>query len=113
MKYIITESRLYNLVKKFLDSKLGDLKAVEKMENNNHQHHFLYSNKHGEPMIIVYPDRFSGDLVALNRNVYDSLSQIFNLEVTDDIQEPLTKYFEDELGFPVETVYTFNTYTED
>jgi hypothetical protein len=103
MKYIISESRLDNLIQKYLSSKLSGLKIVEKRDSYDELLD-VYVDKSGEPLVIIYPK----GLLALNRRVYDSLENIFGLETTDDIQAQLTKYFTEKWGLPVETVYTFN-----
>jgi hypothetical protein len=106
MKYIILESRLDDIIQKYLSSQLSDLKEVEKY---GREHQFWYVDKSGEPLVVIYPG-VDKDLLVLRRIIYDAVGNMFGLETTDDIQAPILKYFREKWGIPVNTIYTFEDY---
>ena len=101
MKYIIGESRLNNIIRNYISSELGDLKLVEKKHDVD-----WYVNRSGEPMVIINKGSFS-DILALRRDIYNNLENMFGLDTTDDIQEHLIKYFRNKWGMPLDVVYTY------
>lgn len=107
MKYIIKESRLNDIIEKYLSSELGDLKLVEKDDNID-----WYVNKSGRPLVIISQGVFKG-LLVLRRDIYDNLGKMFGLDTTDDIQGHLRKYFYTKWGMDVDTIYTFEPGNED
>ena len=107
MKYIITESRLNDIIESYLSSELGDLKLVKKKDNLD-----WYVNRSGEPLVIITKGSFK-DYLVLRREIYDNLENMFGLDTTDDIQANLRKYFYMKWGLPVEIVYTFDPSNEE
>lgn len=107
MKYIITESRLNDIIESYLSSELGDLKLVKKKDNLD-----WYVNRSGEPLVIITKGSFK-DYLVLRRDIYDNLENMFGLDTTDDIQANLRKYFHMKWGLPVEIVYTFDSSNEE
>jgi hypothetical protein len=104
MKYIISESRLDDIIQKYLSSQLSDLKEVEK---HGLEHSIWYVDKSGEPLVVIYPRYHGGDLLVLRRVIYETVANMFGLETTDDIQAPILKYFREKWGILVNTIYTF------
>jgi hypothetical protein len=102
MKYIITESRLNDIIESYLNSELGDLKLVERREDTD-----WYVNQSGRPIVIISKGSFK-DILSLRRDVYDNLEKMFGLDTTDDIQAHLRKYFYTKWGLPIDTVYTYS-----
>jgi hypothetical protein len=88
MKYIITESRLNDIIESYLNSELG-------------------VNQSGRPIVIISKGSFK-DILSLRRDVYDNLEKMFGLDTTDDIQAHLRKYFYTKWGLPIDTVYTYS-----
>jgi hypothetical protein len=107
MKYIITESRLNDIIESYLNSELGDLKLVERREDTD-----WYVNQSGRPIVIISKGSFK-DILSLRRDVYDNLEKMFGLDTTDDIQAHLRKYFYTKWGLPIDTVYTYNPGNEN
>jgi hypothetical protein len=107
MKYVITEARLNNIIEKYLISELSDLKLVERNKDID-----WYVNQSGSPLVIISKGSFK-DILALRRDIYDNLENMFGLDTTDDIQANLKKYFFMEWGLPVEIVYTFEPENEN
>jgi hypothetical protein len=64
MKYIITESRLNDIIESYLNSELGDLKLVNINEKTD-----WYVNKSGKPLVIISHGSFK-DIVMLRRDIY-------------------------------------------
>jgi hypothetical protein len=111
MKYVISESRLDDIIQKYLSSQLSDLKEVEKSESDSEGHQIWYVDESGEPLVVIYPRYHGGDLLVLRRVIYDTVANMFGLETTDDIQAPILKYFREKWGILVNTIYTFEDYT--
>jgi len=108
MKYIITESRLNDIIESYLNSELGDLKLI----NKNEGHDDWYINKSGEPLVIISHGSFK-DIIMLRRDIYNNLESMFGLDTTDDIQGHLRKYFYTEWGLPTDVIYTYDRGNED
>jgi hypothetical protein len=106
MKYVITEARLNDIIEKYLSSELSDLKLVERNKNTD-----WYINQSGYPLVIISKGSFK-NILALRRDIYDNLQNMFGLDTTDDIQANLRKYFYMKWDFPVEIVYTFESGNE-
>lgn len=104
MKYVITESRLSNVIQKYLDSKLGDLNEVEGTDEYGDKETW-FVNKSGAPYVI----RFGpwDDIYAVSRNIYESVEKTFGLTTTEDIQNEFKKYFLEKWGVKVNAVYTY------
>ena len=109
MKYIISESRLDDIIQKYLSSQLSDLKEVEKY-GPDERHQFWYVDKSGEPLVVIYPRYHGGDLLVLRRVIYETVANMFGLKTTDDIQAPILKYFEEKWGMLTRRIYTFEDY---
>lgn len=105
MKVIITESRLSNVIQKYLDSKLGDLNEVEGTDEYGDKETW-FVNKSGVPYVIRYNSSF-GHIFAVSRNIYDNLEIMFGLTTTEDIQNEFKKYFLEKWGVKVNAVYTY------
>jgi hypothetical protein len=101
MKYIITESRLNDIIENYLNSELGDLNLVQRRDDTD-----WYVNQSGHPLVIISKGSFK-DILALRRDIYDNLENMFGLDTTDDIQANLRKYFYMKWELPLEIVYTF------
>ena len=107
MKYIITEARLNDIIEKYLSSELSDLKLVERNENTD-----WYVNQSGHPLVIISKGSFK-NILALRRDIYDNLENMFGLDTTDNIQANLRKYFYTKWGIPVDIVYTYGLGNEN
>lgn len=107
MKYIITESRLNDIIESYLSSELGNLKLIKRREDTD-----WYVNQSGRPIVIVSKYSFK-DILSLRRDIYDNLEKMFGLDTTDDIQAHLKKYFYTKWGLPVDMVYTYNPGNEN
>ena len=102
MKYIITESRLNDIIESYLNSELGNLNLVQRREDTD-----WYVNQSGRPIVIISKSSFK-DILSLRRDIYDNLEKMFGLDTTDDVQAHLRKYFYTKWGLPIDTVYTYN-----
>lgn len=102
MKYIITESRLNDIIESYLSSELGNLNLVQRREDTD-----WYVNQSGRPIVIISKGSFK-DILSLRRDIYDNLEKMFGLDTTDDVQAHLRKYFYTKWGLPIDTVYTYN-----
>jgi hypothetical protein len=102
MKYIITESRLNDIIESYLNSELGNLNLVQRRDDTD-----WYVNQSGRPIVIVSKGSFK-DILSLRRDIYDNLEKMFGLDTTDDIQAHLKKCFYTKWGLPVDMVYTYN-----
>lgn len=102
MKYIITESRLNNIIESYLNSELGDLKLVRTTKNMD-----WYVNQSGKPIVSIFK-RNHRNILSLRRDIYDNLEKMFGLDTTDNIQVHLKKYFNTKWEIPVNVVYTFD-----
>lgn len=104
MKYVITESRLSNVIQKYLDSKLGDLNEVEGTDEYGDKETW-FVNKSGIP----YVKRFGqwDDVYAVSRNIYNNVEKMFGLTTTEDIQNEFKKYFIEKWGVKTRIVYTY------
>ena len=101
MKYIITESRLNDIIESYLSSELGNLKLVKYKDDLD-----WYVNESGYPLVIIKKGVFR-NILALRRDIYENLENMFGLSETDDIQANLRKYFYMKWELPLEIVYTF------
>lgn len=107
MKYIITESRLNDIIESYLSYELGNLNLVQRREDTD-----WYVNQSGRPIVIISKGNFK-DILSLRRDIYDNLEKMFGLDTTDDIQAHLKKYFYTKWGLPVDMVYTYNPGNEN
>ena len=107
MKYIITESRLNDIIENYLNSELGDLNLVQRRDDTD-----WYVNQSGRPIVIISKGGFK-DILSLRRDIYDNLEKMFGLDTTDDVQAHLKKYFYTKWGLPVDMVYTYNPGNEN
>ena len=107
MKYIIKESRLNDIIKNYLSSELGNLKLVEKKDYLD-----WYVNESGYPLVIIKKGAFR-DILALRRDIYETLKNMFGLTKTDDIQRHLIDYFNTKWGLRLDVVYTYGQGNED
>jgi hypothetical protein len=107
MKYIITESRLNDIIESYLNSELGNLNLVQRREDTD-----WYVNQSGRPIVIISKGSFK-DILSLRRDIYDNLEKMFGLDTTDDVQAHLRKYFYTKWGLPIDTVYTYNPGNEN
>lgn len=103
MKYLITESRLNDIIESYLSSELGNLNLIQRREDTD-----WYVNQSGRPIVIISKTSFGKDILSLRRDIYDNLEKMFGLDTTDDIQAHLKKYFYTKWGLPVDMVYTYN-----
>ena len=106
MKYIITESRLNDIIESYLSSELGNLNLVQRREDTD-----WYVNQSGRPIVIISKGGFK-DILSLRRDIYDNLEKMFGLDTTDDVQAHLRKYFYTKWGLPIDTVYTYSSGNE-
>ena len=106
MKYIITESRLNDIIESYLSSELGNLNLVQRREDTD-----WYVNQSGRPIVIISKGSFK-DILSLRRDIYDNLEKMFGLDTTDDVQAHLRKYFYTKWGLPIDTVYTYSSGNE-
>ena len=106
MKYIITESRLNDIIESYLNSELGNLNLVQRREDTD-----WYVNQSGRPIVIISKGSFK-DILSLRRDIYDNLEKMFGLDTTDDVQAQLRKYFYTKWGLPIDTVYTYSSGNE-
>ena len=106
MKYIITESRLNDIIESYLNSELGNLKLIQRREDTD-----WYVNQSGRPIVIISKGSFK-DILSLRRDIYNNLERMFGLDTTDDIQAHLKKYFYTKWGLPIDTVYTYSSGNE-
>ena len=102
MKYIITESRLNDIIESYLSSELGNLNLVQRRDDTD-----WYVNQSGRPIVIISKGSFK-DILSLRRDIYNNLERMFGLDTTDDIQAHLKKYFYTKWGLPVDMVYTYS-----
>jgi hypothetical protein len=107
MKYIITESRLNDIIESYLSSELGNLNLVQRREDTD-----WYVNQSGRPIVIISKGSFK-DILSLRRDIYDNLEKMFGLDTTDDIQAHLRKYFYTKWGIPVDIIYTYGIGNEN
>jgi hypothetical protein len=108
MKYIITESRLNDIIESYLSSELGNLNLVQRREDTD-----WYVNQSGRPIVIISKSSFGKDILSLRRDIYDNLEKMFGLDTTDDIQAHLRKYFYTKWGIPVDIIYTYGIGNEN
>jgi hypothetical protein len=107
MKYIITESRLNDIIESYLSSELGNLNLVKYKDDLD-----WYVNESGHPLVIISKG-ISKDILALRGDIYDNMENMFGLDTTDDTQAHLRKYFYTKWGLPVDVVYTYKPGSED
>ena len=108
MKYIITESRLENLVFNFLDTKLSEFETIESdYGNNDIDIQFFVPNQ--KYSIMRYNKR--GTLQVSNSLVH-SLSSLFLL---DDIEslDLIANYMEKKFNFKITELNYLTNYKED
>lgn len=107
MKYIITESRLNDIIESYLSSELGNLNLVKYKDDLD-----WYVNELGYPLVIIKKGVFR-NILALRRDIYENLENMFGLSETDDIQNHLINYFNTKWGLGIDVVYTYSLGNED
>jgi hypothetical protein len=97
MKYIIAESRMENLVFKFLDTELSEFETIESdYGNNDIDIQFFVPNQ--KLSIMRYNDK-RGTL-HINNNLINSLSNLFSLDYIKS-SELIANYMEKNFKFKI------------
>jgi hypothetical protein len=107
MKYIITESKLDNIIDKFITTQFSGLKLV-----NEGKHRAVWIGPERKPVIIIISDDKSFDVYILE-DVYSSIVNIFSINEFNEIQKHLIRWFNKHMGIEVEEVMSFDNEGHD
>jgi hypothetical protein len=107
MKYLITESKLDNIIDDYITTQFSGLKLV-----NEGKHRAVWIGPERKPVIIIISDDKSFEAYILE-DVYRSIVNIFSIKEFKEIQKHLIKWFNKHMGIEVEEVTTFDNEGHD
>lgn len=111
MKYIITESKLNNIVDEFISSQFDGLEHIDDTDKNGFgNRRDVWIGSDGQPVIIIlnrYSKQNDRDVLVVD-NVYDSIYHMFSMTGFHEIQKHLVHWFEKHMDIKVDEVLTFD-----
>ena len=107
MKYIITESKLDNIIDDYITVQFSGLKLV-----NEGKHRAVWIGPDRKPVIIIISDDKSFEAYILE-DVYRAVVNIFSIKEFKEIQKHLIRWFNKHMGIEVEEVTTFDNEGHD
>jgi len=102
MKYIITESKLDEIIDDYITMQFSGLKLV-----NEGKHRAVWIGPDRKPVIIIISDDKSFEAYILE-DVYRAVVNIFSIKECKEIQKHLIRWFNKHMGIEVEEVTTFD-----
>jgi len=107
MKYIITESKLDEIIDDYITMQFSGLKLV-----NEGKHRAVWIGPDRKPVIIIISDDKSFEAYILE-DVYRAVVNIFSIKEFNEIQKHLIKWFNKHMGIELEEVMTFDNEGHD
>jgi hypothetical protein len=107
MKYIITESKLDEIIDDYITMQFSNLKLV-----NEGKHRAVWIGPDRKPVIIIISDDKSFEAYILE-DVYRAVVNIFSIKEFKEIQKHLIRWFNKHMGIEVEEVTTFDNEGHD
>ena len=97
MKYIITESKLNEVIKKYMDATYGDVEMNIDKDDDGYIHFFSRRDvdRDGYPVRIAY--RNNTGTLWINFSFLERMVTLFGTSVDEAIE----KYFEDKFGIVI------------
>ena len=102
MKYIITESKLDEIIDDYITMQFSGLKLV-----NEGKHRAVWIGPDRKPVIIIISDDKSFEAYILE-DVYRAVVNIFSIKEFKEIQKHLIRWFNKHMGIEVDEVKTFD-----
>ena len=107
MKYIITESKLDEIIDDYITMQFSGLKLV-----NEGKHRAVWIGPDRKPVIIIISDDKSFEAYILE-DVYRAVVNIFSIKEFKEIQKHLIRWFNKHMGIEVDEVTTFDNEGHD
>jgi len=107
MKYIITESKLDEIIDDYITMQFSGLKLV-----NEGKHRAVWIGPDRKPVIIIISDDESFEAYILE-DVYRAVVNIFSIKEFKEIQKHLIRWFNKHMGIEVDEVTTFDNEGHD
>jgi len=107
MKYIITESKLDEIIDDYITMQFSGLKLV-----NEAKHRAVWIGPDRKPVIIIISDDKSFEAYILE-DVYRAVVNIFSIKEFKEIQKHLIRWFNKHMGIEVDEVTTFDNEGHD
>ena len=107
MKYIITESKLDEIIDDYITVQFSGLKLV-----NDGKYRTVWIGPDRKPVIIVISDNEYFEIYILE-DVYRSIVNMFSIKEFHEIQKHLIRWFNKHMGFEVKEVMTFDNEGHD
>lgn len=109
MKYIITESKLDNIIEDFITEQFSGLKRIN---YGKHREVWVRNGREGQPVIIILSDDKYFEILILE-DVYSLIVNMFSMNGFHEIQIHLVRWFEKHMGLKVAEVETFDNEGHD
>jgi hypothetical protein len=107
MKYIITESKLDEIIDDYITMQFSGLKLV-----NEGKHRAVWIGPDRKPVIIIISDDKYFEAYILE-DVYRAVINMFSIKEFKEIQKHLIRWFNKHMGIEVEEVTTFDNEGHD
>jgi hypothetical protein len=107
MKYIITESKLDEIVDDYITVQFSGLKLV-----NDGKHRAVWIEPDRKPVIIIISDDKDFEVYILE-DVYRAVVNIFSIKEFKEIQKHLIRWFNKHMGIEVGEVMSFDNEGHD
>jgi hypothetical protein len=109
MKYIITETKLDNVIDKFISSQFDNLVNIDNNEYGIPNTQDIWVTSDRKPvLIIVNKDSKLKRKIFVEDSVYDTIYKMFSMDGFHEIQKHLIKWFEKHMNIKVDEVHTFD-----
>jgi len=94
MKFIITESRMNQIIDNYLDMVI---KSLDETFTNNKGHGQVdLEDKEGNSLVIIFFNRYKQEMeVMMDTSLYNEIYHMFSMNGFDDIQQHLIRWFKD------------------
>lgn len=107
MKYIITESKLDEIIDDYITMQFSGLKLV-----NEGKYKAVWIGPDRKPVIIIISDdKYFGEYIL--EDVYRAVVNIFSIKEFKEIQKHLIRWFNKHMGIEVEEVMSFDNEGHD
>jgi len=107
MKYIITESKLDEIIDDYITVQFSGLKLV-----NEGKHRAVWIGPDRKPIIIIISDDKYFEAYILE-DIYRSIVNMFSIKEFNEIQKHLIRWFNKHMGIEVKEVMSFDNEGHD
>jgi hypothetical protein len=94
MKFIISESRMNQIIDNYLDMVINNLYAT--VSNHGGHGRLDLEDKEGNSLVVIFFNRYKQEMeVMMDVSLYSEIYHMFSMKEFDDIQQHLIRWFKD------------------